>query len=281
MCIELRGTGKYAYLSVRRGSRVTRVYLGSGPLADMAERLLELEREKRREAREAERRAVRRMIDRLEAPRRWVAELSARVDQLFKQAMKARGYYQHKRQWRRRGKAMGVPDLQGLGGAIEAERARRLFEEADDVPALIRRLGGRLADRVREQLIARIAGDAVSREAVRREADMMRRELEGERPTVIERLVAEQVVIAWLDLRRCDLLYESFADELERREVASHVVRMRNAAGRNYLATLRALALIRRAAPAVTVNVTKTVNMSRRGRVARAVMHGEVEPCEN
>jgi hypothetical protein len=78
---------------------------------------------------------------------------------------------------------------------------------ADDVPALIERLGGRLAVRVRD---------------------------------------------------------DTFADDVVNREVAAHVARMRNAADRNYLASLKCLALIRKAAPAVTVTINKTVNMNRK-----------------
>jgi hypothetical protein len=79
------------------------------------------------------------------------------------------------------------------------------------------------------------------------------------------RLLVEQVVIAWLDAQRCSLLYDAFADgmsEREEREVAAHVARLRNAAARNYRSALKALGLIQKAAPAVTVNVTRTVNVT-------------------
>jgi hypothetical protein len=40
--------------------------------------------------------------------------------------------------------------------------------------------------------------------------------------------------------------------------------RLRNAADRNYLASLKCLALIRKAAPEVTVTINKTVNVNRK-----------------
>jgi hypothetical protein len=112
----------------------------------------------------------------------------------------------------------------------------------------------------------------------------MRRNLEGERPTAIERLLVEQVVVAWLDARRCSLLYGILAEGMsdrEEREEAVHVVRMRNAATRNYNATLKDLALIRKATPPVTVTVTKTVNATRGERKARPIVDRLARPCGN
>jgi hypothetical protein len=175
----------------------------------------------------------------------------------------------------------GVLDLRN---AFEEEDARRLFANADDVPTLIRRLGGGLADRVRDRLIEKIAGDAVTREAIRSEAEMRRRELEGDRPTAIERLLVEQVVVAWLDAERCILVYYAFGEGMskrEEREIAAHVARMRNAANRNHTATLKALALIRKAAPCVTINVTKSVNVTRGERSGRHNMNRLTQPSGN
>src|SRR4051812_29376231 len=93
-----------------------------------------------------------------------------------------------------------TPDPRALHDARKAEAARRLFEAADDVPALIEKLGGKLFKRVQERLVERIASDPVARESVRREAELKRRDLEGENPTVIERLVVERVVLARLDV---------------------------------------------------------------------------------
>jgi hypothetical protein len=166
-------------------------------------------------------------------------------------------------------------DPKAFEAARQAEKARRLFEAADDVPALIERLGGRLAARVRERLIERMSSDPTIREALRREAEILRRDLEGPNPTVIERLVVERVMVGWLAAAWCDLLFDTFAVDLVDREVAAHVARLRNAADRNYLASLKCLALVRRAAPAVTVHVHKTVNVKKKGagraapRVAR------------
>ena len=81
--------------------------------------------------------------------------------------------------------------------------------------------------------------------------------------------------VAW-----ADLLADGFGADLSQREVAAHVVKMRNAANRNYLASLKALALIRRAVPAVTVNV-KTVVKAGKRRGGRPIIERLGEPCRN
>jgi hypothetical protein len=205
-----------------------------------------------------------------------VARLDALIEGPFRAAMTRAGFYRHHRQWRRRGKVDDstsedaffrfLPGSKEENDAWEEDKARRLFDRADDVPALIERLGGSLAKRVREQLIARVTKDFTVRELIRREAEMMRRDLEGGRPSAIERLVVERILVAWLYLARCDLLAGASVDDLDCPQLAAHLGRMRDAADRNYLASLKALAQIRRAAPAVTVNVTRNVTVRRGGR---------------
>jgi len=71
-----------------------------------------------------------------------------------------------------------------MGTTVQAiEKARRLFDAADDVPALIEKLGGKLARRVQERLVERLSSDPLVQESIRREAEILRRELEGDRPT--------------------------------------------------------------------------------------------------
>jgi hypothetical protein len=47
---------------------------------------------------------------------------------------------------------------------------------------LIKKLGGKLAARVKDGLVERLSPDPVAREAVRREAEILRRDLEGPAP---------------------------------------------------------------------------------------------------
>jgi hypothetical protein len=105
---------------VRRDGRVTAGYLGAGPMAIPAEHQLERERAARQAHRRALRRLVRSVTDCLDEPREDVEFLCAVVDALFRQAMVFRGYYLHKRRWRRRGRAMMLPGSPGFWAAVEA-----------------------------------------------------------------------------------------------------------------------------------------------------------------
>src|SRR4051812_6206018 len=135
MSIVSRGERVYSYRSVRRDGRVTVEYCGAGEVALLMEREAKRLRDERRALHEARRRAVRRLIAGIGKVQREVAELSGRVDELFVEGMTARGFYRHKREWRRR-KYMQA----SLPGPeeIAAERARRLFDQAGaDTGALI------------------------------------------------------------------------------------------------------------------------------------------------
>jgi hypothetical protein len=272
--LKRRGDGFYSYRSVRRGGRVVSEYVAAGPAAVLAEAEAARDRAFRRKLRRADRRVARAAVASLERVGRLVARLSDRVDQHFRNAMHVCGWYVHRWLWRK-GRAAVAFDPKVFADARQAEKARRLFEAADDVPALIERLGGRLAARVRDRLVERLSPDPVVREALRREAEILRRDLEGAAPTTIERLIAERVVVAWLAVGWLDLLYFGLAGEFVHREVEAHVARMRSRANRDYLAGLKALALVRRAAPAVTININKSVNVNKKGagraapRVAR------------
>jgi len=88
--------GGYYYRAVRLGGKSVKQYLGSGPAA-MAE--AEAVRSRRRAAEEARRERGR------------YADLDAKADELgvvlkllVKAELALRGFYEHKRQWRRRGR---------------------------------------------------------------------------------------------------------------------------------------------------------------------------------
>jgi hypothetical protein len=268
MSLKHRGMNVYCYRSVRRDGRAGREYVGSGPYAV----LMHAEAGNARADRRALRRAADRFVSGLKAVTRLVARVSARVGKSFAAAMTYCGWRAHKREWRRR-KTVSTPDHdrwarreRAFEEGRQAEKARRLFDAVDDVPALIEKLGGGLGKRARERLVERMADDPELREAIRRESDALRRELEGEKPTVIERLVVERFVVAWLAVGWMDLHFGGFAGDLTSRELAAHIARMRKAANRDYLFSLRALDLIQRAAPAVTVNVDNTVKVNVKGR---------------
>jgi hypothetical protein len=96
MGIEARhGNGKLYYYDKRReGDRVGSQYVGSGLVADLAQKRAEIDK-RQREAVRAERMSI------AEIDRR-MGEFSELVDLLVKAELLTLGYHQHKRQWRRR-----------------------------------------------------------------------------------------------------------------------------------------------------------------------------------
>ncbi len=94
-----RGRKDYFYRCRRRGSRVEREYLGSGPEAHLAaaldtQRLLE--RQARRDARRADR-------ARWDSAAAVLSELTGAADLLARAALLGAGFHQHQRgAWRRR-----------------------------------------------------------------------------------------------------------------------------------------------------------------------------------
>ena len=90
---EERGGYRYYYRSVRRGARVVKEYVGTGPVAEATAQLDEENRRKRDEEAKAWEEERRRM-EALEAP---IEELCDAAETLARAALLAAGYRQHNR----------------------------------------------------------------------------------------------------------------------------------------------------------------------------------------
>ena len=103
MAWETRGGGRYYYKVSRDDGRVRRLYLGTGPVAELAVRDAELRR--------AERQARARSQARLEAAEAASQELAELADLLVRAALVAAGYHRHDRgNWRKRRERPGKAD---------------------------------------------------------------------------------------------------------------------------------------------------------------------------
>jgi|SRR5579871_2718546 len=100
------GEQRYYYRSKRSGGKITKVYVGKGPLAELAARLDEEERE----LRQAERRAWLDEQIRLAAADATLDELRDSVDLLFRVTLLLCGYHIHHGEWRRRRKHGRIVD---------------------------------------------------------------------------------------------------------------------------------------------------------------------------
>jgi hypothetical protein len=106
MAWESRGVQRYYYRGVKRGGRVTKTYMGTGPLAMMLAEVDTLERMERREQAEAWQQ-TRKDMEALDA------EISAWWDTtnaILDAYLTAAGYYRHDRgAWRKRARRGPAP----------------------------------------------------------------------------------------------------------------------------------------------------------------------------
>ena len=252
MALERRGTRCYLYRHVRRNGRVERQYCAAGEVAEALAWLYEHRRDEAREAREAERRVALAERDRQEdLERQIVVSLDRGVD-FFCQAMTVAGFYQHKREWRKMGKQHIQNVISAFNYEVEAEKARRLFDEDKD-GALVEKYGGDVAQTALETLIGSITSDPFRREALRRYAAKLRSDLAGDNPTVIERLLVRRIVLAWLDTHHADVVdYEGMNTGERSLAQGDYYDRRRDRAQRRLLQAVRALETVRRKALADT-----------------------------
>lgn len=117
---------------------------------------------------------------------------------------------------------------------------------------------GNVARHARRKLVDAIAGpNAVVAEAIEVKAGVLRDELRGPDPSPLERLLVERIVTNWLHLHYSEAVYAQRCDG-EGLTTAWHDYHQRKItrAERRYLASIKALAQVRRLAlPAVQVNL--------------------------
>ena len=144
---------------------------------------------------------------------------------------------------------------------------RKLLEN----PANIDAFGGNLARYAQRLLVSALSGEDLSvREAIHAKLDVLRKELLGENPTPVERLLVERVVACWLSVQDAEIRTAS-QKEMTLKQGDFHQRRL-DATHRRYLAALKALALVRKLAiPALQINVArKQVNIATSAAVVPA-----------
>jgi hypothetical protein len=236
------GSGRYYQSSYRdHNGRVRSRYLGRGPLAEAAASLDALERGRRIDRTERTR-AERSRIAVLEGP---VLEYSQSVDRLFAAWMPLHGWYKHRGQWRKRGPitrrvlmSKGSDDVEA---ASRAEESGRLRAEGD-FEALMRRYRADTAQNAMDMLISEITDDPFRRECLRRNAVRLQKELAGDHPSPIERILAERVAVCYLDTYYSDMLAISNSNLVH----GDITQRRQDRAQRRYLQAIRALAECRK-----------------------------------
>jgi hypothetical protein len=256
MALKVRGSKIYYYQTVWSGGRARTAYAGSGEDAVLAAELDRVGREERERARERAERDARAFDDAWSAVGRW----SRLVEAVVAAALESAGYHRHDRgPWRKRRMmipADNLPEVPAAAEAADAEleplvkRAREGDRDAakeltrilaDDPDRLIRLGRGDLDRFVEEVWVFTSFKDRLRQAAVRARMKELRAELAGPDPSPLEVLLVDRVVLCWLQsqiLEACAGAPGGFTKEyLARRAEQAH---------RKYLASIRALASVRK-----------------------------------
>jgi hypothetical protein len=131
--------------------------------------------------------------------------------------------------------------------AGDVEVLPRLREILDNCPQVWRHAGDleKIVVRAWSELLA--GDDPLGLEVVRRKADQLRADLEGDNPTPIEKLLVGQVVSTWLELSHAQL--QSAAPGSKAPAQAGHNLRKAESAQRRYLAAIKTLTTVRALVP--------------------------------
>ena len=137
------------------------------------------------------------------------------------------------------------------------EALELLRKQYQDKPELAR-IRGNMARTARESRLKQILGDKAQGTAlaIRKKMQDIVKQVAGDKPTPLERLLAERVAMCWLDVQDHELRYSMLEnDTLTKYEWRS---RMLDRAHHRYLAAIKALATVRKlSVPVLQVNIAE------------------------
>jgi hypothetical protein len=114
-----------------------------------------------------------------------------------------------------------------------------------------------LANSLERSIIRNMAsGDLMVEECMPRNLEEMRKELAGESPSSLERLLVERIVVCWLEIQYFELIYAQNTGNLSLAQSEFHQKRI-DKIHRRYLSSIRTLAQIRKMGPAVQINIAE------------------------
>ena len=157
-----------------------------------------------------------------------------------------------------RGKLMALIDRVQDGDEEALPVLRKVLDEEPMVARIVD-----LARNVERSIIEKMTGDDVfTQEAIPRNLKAMKREIAGENPSPLERLLAERITVCWLELQYFQAIYTQNLGKLTITQSDYHQRRI-DKAHRRYLSSIKALAQIRKMGPTVQINIAdKQVNTS-------------------
>jgi hypothetical protein len=158
------------------------------------------------------------------------------------------------------------------GSLVDDRKALRdVIERAQDgdksvLPALQRALKEEpkisgifvdLASSLESSLVRKMAnGDLMVEECVPHNLKEMKKELAGDDPLPLEKLLVERIAVCWLELQYFEILYAQNMGNISIVQSEHHQKRL-DKAHKRYLSSIRTLAQIRKMGPAVQINIAE------------------------
>jgi hypothetical protein len=198
------------------------------------------------------------------------------TETLYRAALVATGYRQHKRgEWRKSRSHKTKKDEGGellparrnelvdrLRGVVEKaqdgdeealSKVKEIFKEAPSMA----RIFADLAGEAERSLVKRLTGgDPVVREALPVRLEAMRKALTGADPSILERLLAERIVACWLQVQYAEIIYAQNLGSMNITQSEYHQRRL-DKLHRRYLSAIKELGQIRNLGPAVQINIAE------------------------
>lgn len=246
--------GKYYHRNVRIGKRIVSQYVGAGDVAVLAARLDQIDQE-RRTLERADQRQQLATLEEVTAPPAELLDHAGIVADLVRATLQAAGYHQHKRQWRRRRMKQIVSDTLTKADITDMLRVAVAPGATEEQHAALRAALAKAPDAGRALDLAELAitaminampHDVVGRVVQLGRADALRNELSGTAPSVMERLLIDQVILSYIHLN----LIEYQQSRLWEKEMSMMTIefweRRLDRAQRRYLRAIKTLADVRR-----------------------------------
>ena len=119
---------------------------------------------------------------------------------------------------------------------------------------------GFMVRRTRDAIVDRMASKPAIRGRIRDEAEVLRKDLLGDDPTPLERLLVDRIVVTWLQVQYCDFNYGVRKDLSVAQ--SEHASRYQDRVQRRHLAACKALAQVRKLEVNIQVNIAeKQINV--------------------
>jgi hypothetical protein len=151
-----------------------------------------------------------------------------------------------------RGKLMALIDRAQDGDEEALPVLREVLDEAPEIARIVD-----LARNVERSIIEKMSGDDVfTQEAMPRNLKAMKREIAGENPSPLERLLAERITVCWLELQYFHAIYTQNLGSFSLAQSDFHQRRI-DKAHRRYISSIKALAQIRKMGPALQINIAE------------------------